>query len=86
MSLRVDKIYERRVIWDNKLAQESSEPYGQLSYEAIRAIDSAMSMTPFSDEFIEAHVNRIYNGNASQGAAGVFVNITLSVSFFLLFF
>lgn len=84
MSLRVDKIYERRVIWDNKLAQENSEPYGQLSYEAIRAIDSAMSMTPFSDEFIEAHVNRIYNGNASQGAAGVFVNITLSVSFFFL--
>lgn len=86
MSLRVDKIYERRVIWDSKLAQETSEPYGQLSYETIRAIDSAMSMTPFSDEFIEAHVNRIYNGNASQGAAGVFVNITLSVSFFFLIF
>lgn len=39
-----------------------------------------MSMTPFSDEFLEAKVNSIYNGDASQGAAGVFVNLTLKVS------
>lgn len=38
-----------------------------------------MSMTPFSDEFLKAHVNKIYNGDASQGAAGVFVNITLQL-------
>lgn len=38
-----------------------------------------MSMTPFSDEFIDARVNKIYNGNAAQGAAGVFVNMTLQL-------
>lgn len=38
MSLRVDKIYERRIVWDKLLADRNSEPYGQLSYEAIRAV------------------------------------------------
>lgn len=77
LSLRVDKFYERRVIWDQKLNDETSEPYQQLSYEALRAIDSAMSMTPYSDEFMKAKVNKIYKGDASQGAGGVFVNLTL---------
>lgn len=36
-------------------------------------------MTPFSDEFMDARVNKIYNGNAAQGAAGVFVNLTLQL-------
>lgn len=45
-------------------------------------IDSAMSMTPYSDEFMEAKVNNIYRGDPSQGAAGVFVNLTLKVFFF----
>lgn len=38
-----------------------------------------MSMTPFSDEFMDAKVNKIYNGDASQGAAGVFVNLTIQL-------
>lgn len=38
-----------------------------------------MSMTPFSDEFMVAKVNKIYNGDAAQGAAGVFVNLTLEL-------
>lgn len=38
-----------------------------------------MSMTPFSDVFMDARVNKIYNGNAAQGAAGVFVNLTLQL-------
>lgn len=38
MSLRVDKIYERRIVWDKLLADRTSDPYGQLSYEAIRAV------------------------------------------------
>ncbi|XP_055686295.1 uncharacterized protein LOC129791798 isoform X2 [Lutzomyia longipalpis] len=79
MSLRVDRIYERRVVWDKKLADRSSEPYGQLSFETMRAIDSAMSMTPFSDEFMEAHVNSIYRGDPSKGSAGIFVNVTLQL-------
>lgn len=42
-------------------------------------LDSAMSMTPFSDEFLGAKVNNIYQGDRSQGQAGVFVNITLQL-------
>ena len=94
----MDKIYDRRVAWDRNLAEYTSEPYQQLSYEAIRAviffiflilfktydffshqIDSAMSMTPFSDEFMEAKVNNIYQGDPAQGLAGVFVNLTLMI-------
>lgn len=38
-----------------------------------------MSMTPFSDEFMEATVNNIFQGDASKGLAGVFVNLTLMI-------
>ncbi|XP_055538806.1 uncharacterized protein LOC129726146 isoform X2 [Wyeomyia smithii] len=80
LSMRVDKIYERRIQWDNLLASRESERFQQLSYEAVRAMDSAMSMTPFSDEFMEARVNGIYTTNpASQGIKGVFVNYTISL-------
>uniref|UniRef100_A0A182WIQ2 EGF-like domain-containing protein n=1 Tax=Anopheles minimus TaxID=112268 RepID=A0A182WIQ2_9DIPT len=86
LSMRVDKIYERRIHWDMALADRSSEKYQQLSYEAIRAMDSAMSMTPFSDEFLEARINGIYTVNPSSGssasgapASAVFVNYTVNL-------
>ncbi|XP_050073465.1 nascent polypeptide-associated complex subunit alpha, muscle-specific form-like [Anopheles maculipalpis] len=86
LSMRVDKIYERRIHWDVSLADRSSEKYQQLSYEAIRAMDSAMSMTPFSDEFLEARINGIYTVNPSAGSSvsgsasgAVFVNYTVNL-------
>ncbi|KAJ8980139.1 hypothetical protein NQ317_014633 [Molorchus minor] len=79
LSLRVDKLYDRRVIWATELGDKSSDSYQQLSFEAERALESAMSMTPFSDEFLAAKVNSIYRGNRSQGQAGVFVNLTLQL-------
>lgn len=42
-------------------------------------LESAMSMTPFSDEFLNAKVNSIYRGDRSAGQAGVFVNLTLQL-------
>lgn len=36
--MRVDRIYEHRIVWDNKLADRNSEPYSQLSYESVRAV------------------------------------------------
>ena len=36
-------------------------------------------MTPFSDEFLLAKVNNIYQGDPAQGLAGVFVNLTLMI-------
>lgn len=80
MSLRVDKVFERKLTWDTKLAQATSEPYLQLSYEAQRAVRSAMDMTPFSDDFMEARVNKFYKGDESRGEAGIFVNVTLKLS------
>lgn len=38
-----------------------------------------MSMTPFSDEFLNAKVNSIYRGDRSAGQGGVFVNLTLQL-------
>ena len=38
VSLRVDKIYDRRVTWDRQLAEYTSEAHQQLSYEALRAV------------------------------------------------
>lgn len=38
VSLRVDKIYDRRVSWNTQLTDYTSEPYQQLSYESIRAV------------------------------------------------
>uniref|UniRef100_A0A182QG21 EGF-like domain-containing protein n=1 Tax=Anopheles farauti TaxID=69004 RepID=A0A182QG21_9DIPT len=84
LSMRVDKIYERRIHWAPELADRGSEKYQQLSYEAIRAMDSAMSMTPFSDEFLEARINGIYTLASAGGGAGsptgaVFVNYTVNL-------
>lgn len=38
LSMRVDRIYERKVIWADELSDKSSESYQQLSYEAERAV------------------------------------------------
>lgn len=38
LSLRVDRLYERRVVWANELSDKESESYHQLSYEAERAV------------------------------------------------
>lgn len=40
MSMRVDRFYERRIVWDKLLSDTSSEPYGHLAYEALRAVSS----------------------------------------------
>lgn len=38
LGMRVDRIYEHRIVWDTKLMDKHSEPFGQLSYESIRAV------------------------------------------------
>ncbi|CAK1549056.1 unnamed protein product [Leptosia nina] len=75
LNLRVDRLYDRKVAWDIKLSDKESEPYQQLSFEAIRAIDSAFSMTPFSDDFVSGSVNSVYKGDENN--QGVFVNYTV---------
>ncbi|XP_070503689.1 uncharacterized protein pwn isoform X1 [Chironomus tepperi] len=79
VSMRVDRYHDRKIVWDSSLNDSASEPFRSLKYESLRAVDSAMSMTPFSDEFMEATVNNIFQGDASKGLAGVFVNLTLMI-------
>ncbi|XP_073964700.1 calcium-binding EGF-like domain-containing protein pawn [Choristoneura fumiferana] len=74
LNLRVDRLYKRKIAWDAKLADKESEPYQQLSYEAIRAIDSAFSMTPFSDDFVSGSVNSVHRELGNQG---IYVNYTI---------
>ncbi|XP_017766796.1 PREDICTED: uncharacterized protein LOC108555573 [Eufriesea mexicana] len=81
VSIRVDKIYDRKVVWDHGFTDKDSEPYQTLAYEANRAIESAMSMTPFSDEYMGSFINRVYQGDVSQGQGGVFVNATLKLTY-----
>lgn len=38
VSLRVDRIYERRVVWVKDFGDKNSESYQQLSYETERAV------------------------------------------------
>lgn len=38
VSLRVDKLYERRIIWANELSDKRSDSFQQLSYETERAV------------------------------------------------
>lgn len=114
VSIRVDKIYDKKVVWDRGFTDRDSEPYQTLAYEANRAvsefnikslytnmlkryntmdiklitlfcfftyiqIESAMSMTPFSDEYMGSFINGVYQGDVSQGQGGVFVNATLKL-------
>lgn len=38
LGLRVDKIYEHKIVWSKQLLDSDSEQYGKLSYESIRAV------------------------------------------------
>jgi len=40
--MRADRIYEHRIVWDTKLMDKHSEPFGQLSYESIRAVSHSL--------------------------------------------
>ncbi|CAB3236336.1 unnamed protein product [Arctia plantaginis] len=75
LNMRVDRFHDRKVAWDAKLADKDTDPYQQLSYEAVRAVDSAFSMTPFSDDFVSGSVNSIYKGDEDN--PGVYVNLTV---------
>lgn len=78
LSLRVDRLYENRVNWDPNFNDPVSEPRRKMTYEVIRAISSAMSMTPFSDDYLDAKVNRIYKGDPEIG--GIWVNMTMNLN------
>lgn len=44
LSLRVDKLYDRRVIWADDLGDKSSDSFQQLSFEAERAVSNGLNI------------------------------------------
>ncbi|XP_057329335.1 uncharacterized protein LOC130670138 [Microplitis mediator] len=81
VSIRVDRIYEWKLVWSKDFADKDSETYQTIAYESGRAIASAMSMTPFSDEYMGSSINNLFQGLASEGRGGVFVNATLKLTY-----
>lgn len=53
VSIRVDKIYDRKVVWDRGFIDKDSEPYQTLAYEANRAV----SRTDYSRSTVENEIN-----------------------------
>lgn len=39
ISMRVDRYYDKRVVWDKVFADNASEQYEHLSYEAVLAVN-----------------------------------------------
>ncbi|XP_022186280.1 uncharacterized protein LOC111045231 [Nilaparvata lugens] len=76
LSIKPSKLYEHQLVWSNKLLDRESHEFIQIEYEASRAIDSALSMTPYSDELLGSKVNNIYKGSDSSS---VYVNLTIQL-------
>ncbi|XP_046986247.1 mucin-6-like [Schistocerca americana] len=76
LSLRVDRMYDKRITWNDDLRDKNSDEYQQLQWEASQAINSAMSMTPFSDDVMGVNVNGLYTVG---GYGPVFANVTLQL-------
>ncbi|XP_065215388.1 uncharacterized protein pwn isoform X2 [Planococcus citri] len=80
LSLRVDRMYDLHLSWSDKYTDNDTSEYQQLEYEAGKAIDSALSMTPFSDLFLGSRVNNMYTTRNSNIASPVFVNMTIQLA------
>ncbi|KAK6620219.1 hypothetical protein RUM44_006620 [Polyplax serrata] len=79
-SLRVDRLYDKKLKWLDNFRDPDSDDYQQLSYEASQAMESAMSMTPFSDDFINSRINSIYVAkNLENNEPAVYVNMTIQL-------
>uniref|UniRef100_A0A2S2QSQ5 Sperm flagellar membrane protein n=2 Tax=Sipha flava TaxID=143950 RepID=A0A2S2QSQ5_9HEMI len=78
-SLRVDRMYDNKITWTDKYKDSESQEYQQLEHEAVRAIDSAFSMTPFSDTFVGAKINNVYTSKTTPGTP-VMVNATVQLT------
>lgn len=46
VSMRVDKIYDKRVVWDQGFTDRDSESYQTLAYEANRAVSETRFESP----------------------------------------
>lgn len=52
ISMRVDKYYEKPVVWDKVFMDNNSEQFEHLSYEAMRAVSSSVIQTCIEIEIL----------------------------------
>jgi hypothetical protein len=57
MSLRVDRLYDRRVVWDGKLQNPESEEYKTLEWESSRAVSIGYRSATTRSEQIISTIN-----------------------------
>lgn len=50
--MRVDKYYEKAVVWDKVFMDNNSEQFEHLSYEAMRAVSSSVIQTHIEIEIL----------------------------------
>ncbi|CAG9794257.1 unnamed protein product [Diatraea saccharalis] len=76
LNLRVDRLYDRKVVWDLKLADKESDPYQQLSFEAIRAMqESPETLRTAVATEIQKHVLGVIRRRSNNvGASALYVD------------
>ncbi|KAG8223649.1 hypothetical protein J437_LFUL001756, partial [Ladona fulva] len=75
VAMKVARVYDQPSPWTEDLLDSNSDDYLQMEWEANKAIDSAMSMTPYSDDFLGSRINSFKKINGKD----MIVNATLEI-------
>ncbi|XP_071449255.1 uncharacterized protein [Hetaerina americana] len=79
VSMKIGKVYDQLSPWTDSLLDSNSDDYLQMEWEANKAIDSAMSMTPYSDDFLGSRINGFKKAHGNDGNNNVIINATLEI-------
>ena len=61
ISIKVDKMADKRVVFNRNLLNPNSEDYQYLEYESLQALNSLFSLSKLSNVFMGAKVNKFYS-------------------------
>ncbi|XP_046403761.1 uncharacterized protein LOC124169248 isoform X2 [Ischnura elegans] len=79
VAMKVGRVYDQLSPWTDGLLDPNSDDYLQMEWEANKAIDSAMSMTPYSDDFLGSRINGFKKASGNDGNSNVVINATLEI-------
>jgi len=74
MSMKIDRIQDDKIIWNNDYNNQNTEQYQVLEGEVDYAIGSAMALTSFSNLYMGNEVNKFFSMNGA-----VTVNTTIEM-------
>jgi len=74
MSMKIDRIQEEKIVWNNEYDNQNTEMYQVLEGEVNYAIGSAMALTSFSNVYMGNEVNKFFSMNGA-----VTVNTTIEM-------